>query len=276
MRRGLDPYTVSRRSRPEGRDGAINAVLWAAYCGPRVSLAHSPGRHAGGSAEGCQVTVEHGASTPVDSSADPADGWMLLDALLYSASHDLRSPLLTMTLSADLVEEASRTSPPAGPGGVPVALGALRQAATDLERMLQALTLLSRARRKVIEPSRSSLRLILGEHLRSAEEGPVDDGHVSVDAMPVRELLDVLGAEGSFVLAVRVRDQYAEIAAPAPEGIGDSPSPLVALVGALHQWAGTAVETLAVKQVLLERQGAVVRRDGDQLLVALPLAPGGG
>ncbi len=70
------------------------------------------------------------------------DVWPLIDALLYSVSHDLRSPLLGLTLSADLLSD---------PAGVvdgstrDIALDGLRHGARDMERILHALTAISRA-----------------------------------------------------------------------------------------------------------------------------------
>ncbi|MCA9849699.1 MAG: hypothetical protein KC461_03530, partial [Dehalococcoidia bacterium] len=86
---------------------------------------------------------------------------VLLDSLLYAVSHDLRSPLLTMTLSAELLE-TSLGDEVARSEAAKVAFGSMQQGAQDLERMLQTLTLLSRARRKQLEPAQAPLKLILG------------------------------------------------------------------------------------------------------------------
>ena len=46
-----------------------------------------------------QVTVNTSAPGPVDPTA-------LVEALFYSVSHDLRSPLLTLSLAGELIGEA--------------------------------------------------------------------------------------------------------------------------------------------------------------------------
>ena len=60
----------------------------------------------------------------------------LLDSLFYAVSHDLRSPLLTVSLSAQLLEHSLEG---AEDSGAYEALGGLRAACDDMERMLAAL-----------------------------------------------------------------------------------------------------------------------------------------
>lgn len=45
-----------------------------------------------------------------------AETWQLVDALLYSVSHDLRSPLLSFTLSADLLRDVAGAVSEGGAG----------------------------------------------------------------------------------------------------------------------------------------------------------------
>ena len=47
--------------------------------------------------------VEVSVNTPPPSPVDPDS---LVEALLYSVSHDLRSPLLTLSLAGELIEES--------------------------------------------------------------------------------------------------------------------------------------------------------------------------
>ncbi len=87
----------------------------------------------------------------VDSASD------LLDSLLYSVSHDLRSPLLTVSLSAQVLQhtlgdDISQSTTEA--------LNSLRAASVDLERMLSTLNSLSRATRRPIEPDSLALNVI--------------------------------------------------------------------------------------------------------------------
>lgn len=198
----------------------------------------------------------------------------LLQSLLYSVSHDLRSPLLTMSLSADLLDDAFAKSGPevAQPGSVSVALNALRQGAADMERMLQALTLLSRAGRKQLQPSRAPLSLVLGGHVVVSDEDGLGSRIVRVDPLAVREALDGLAPTAeSLEIHVRITAGYAELEVAAPTEIEAATSPVEALVGSLQRCAGTVVERLAVGQILIERQGGQVRSARGRVTFALPL-----
>lgn len=227
---------------------------------------------------GDSVTAEsEPVGMPGPAAAAP-DAWRLIDALLYSVSHDLRSPLLSMTLSAELIEEGLR----AGSGaGVTEALPGLRQGAADLERMLQALTLLSRARRREVVPAAAPLRLILGGYRVSSDVPQLDKVTVATDPLVVREFLDALGHGDALAVVASVEGEHVVLAVDVPEELQDATSPLEALAGSLqrfagHPSAGASVEGLAAQQLLLERQGARVRIDGGRLLLALPRARAGG
>lgn len=214
----------------------------------------------------------HDSAAWPSGSADPAPAWRVLDALLYSVSHDLRSPLLTMTLSADLVQEG--LSPASGgeqaSETVSIALDAFRRGAADLERMLEALTRLSRARRQEITPAKSSLRLILGGYTVTGGASP--DTTVTVDAIEVREFIDGLAGDGDAAVEVARDGGLVTICvASVHESVGEV-TPLDALAGSLHLFAGTPVEALAVRQILLERRDCEVSVVGGRVRVALPVA----
>ena len=198
----------------------------------------------------------------------------LLQSLLYSVSHDLRSPLLTMSLSADLLDEAFTKADSSGPrgGSVPVALDALRQGAADMERMLQALTVMSRAGRKQLQPGRALLSLLLGGHFVVSDEVSLSARVVRVDPLTVREALDGLaGTSEALEVQVRIVPGFAELEFAAPAEIEAAASPVEAMVTSLQRCAGTAVEALAAGQILIERQGGRVRTAGGRVIVALPL-----
>jgi hypothetical protein len=199
-----------------------------------------------------------------------ADTWQLVDALLYSVSHDLRSPLLSLTLSADLLRDVLGAVPEGGAGDV--AIDGLRYGARDLERMLEALTVLSRARRRVFDHDQGPLGLILGGHLVMSDAEDLVSRMVAVDPLVVRELFDQVAGDGPVEVRAVIEGDHVMLSAsvmaavPAFEG-----SPLTALVSSLHTYAGTVVERLAASQVLFDRQGAAFAFDGNRLVIWLPL-----
>lgn len=200
-----------------------------------------------------------------------ADAWQLFDVLLYSVSHDLRSPLLSLTLSADLLRGDSGVGGPDG-GMREVALDGLRYGARDLERMLQSLTVLSRACRRAFEHDRGPLGLILGGHLVMSDIEGLASRVVAVDPMAVRELLDEVAGEGPVEVRVSVEGDFVVLSTPVDADLPPFEGcPLHALAASLQAYAGSVVERLAAAQVLLDRQGASFSIAGDRLLVWLPL-----
>ncbi len=195
---------------------------------------------------------------------------VLLDSLLYSVSHDLRSPLLTMTLSAELIEAGLAPQDVSGEGTA-LAVSSLRQGASDMERMLQTLMLLSRARRRQLEPSRGALQLILGGHVVVSQEPELPRRVVLVDPLHVREMLDAVGGEEPLEVQVHLDGGRAVLKLALPL-LEHGPTPLHAVTASLKQYAGTPVEALAVGQILLERQGGEVTCIAGRVTVSLPLA----
>ena len=133
-----------------------------------------------------------------DRPGDPDRHEELLDALLLSVSHDLRSPLLAISLSAELIER--------GGEGVEEATRALRVGATDLERMLQALTLLSRARRREFDVASHALGDLLGGHVVISEVPELASVRVVVDGSTIGELLATLAEAGPVEAQIGVED----------------------------------------------------------------------
>ncbi len=76
----------------------------------------------------------------------------LLGSFLRAVSHDLKSPLLTLSLSAELLGDVF----PDDERGR-VAREALTHGLRDMERMLDAVTDVSRARRRVLQEQPSRL-----------------------------------------------------------------------------------------------------------------------
>lgn len=179
----------------------------------------------------------------------------LLDSLFYAVSHDLRSPLLTVSLSAQLLEH---TLADVEVEGASDALGGLRAACDDLERMLAAMNALSRASRRAAEPLAVSVAslcagapeatVILDEPTAAELRAAMPDGAVAT-------------IEGGNAL---VRWPIENL----PDG---ETSPLTALAGSLHSYAGGPVEALACLEIALDRHHGSVEVSDSQLTIRLPL-----
>jgi signal transduction histidine kinase len=213
-----------------------------------------------------QVTV----NTPPPLPADPDS---LVEALLYSVSHDLRSPLLTLSLAGELIAESlgDRLREEPSSSGV-IALDALQHGTRDLERMLQALTSVSRARRRPLEQSRAPLRLLLGGHLVISDAGDLGSRQVGVDPIAIREIIDAVCGEDPAEIAVSLDDTYALLRLPLDASLAEvRGGPLVTLAQSLQLHAGTLVETLAAAEVVLVRCGGRAEIADDGVRLWLPL-----
>ena len=197
----------------------------------------------------------------------------ILDALLFSVSHDLRSPLLTLSLSAELIRESVDAADQAG--NTAVALDALKQGAEDLERMLSALTTVSRARRREQEIRTLPVRVLLGGHVVSSNVEHPEGLTVRVDATPVRELIDRLCGEDPAEIRLGRTETHVILRIPSR---ADLPvldgSPLIALARSLQLWAGTIVEDLASLQLQLARQAVPMELAEGAVYVWLPVSAG--
>lgn len=211
-------------------------------------------------------------SERVDASAVDAD--VLLDALLFSVSHDLKSPLLTVLLSGELLEGAlAGSAAPDGDERSATAFRALRSGARDLERMLDAVTAITQARRRPLEHDRVPLwQLAGGCDLRSDHPAP-GSLDVLVDASAGGEFVACVAGETAATLHVTVGERDVSLSALLPPGCPPCEgSPLEALLGALRIFAGTPVESLAALEALYRRQGGAMRVDGARVSVSWPLA----
>lgn len=193
----------------------------------------------------------------------------VIDPLLYAVSHDLKSPLLTLSLSADLltggiepVDQGQRTG-----------VQGLKHGTKEMERMLDAVAVLSRAYRKSLDATTTPLADVLAGYegyLRG--EPDIAQSRVAVDARVVRELLEVLSSEQPAEITIDVTAAELRIESPAPESeYGLAASPLETLFGSLTAHAATQVQTLSELQVQLARQdGAITFEDG-RTVVRVPL-----
>ncbi|MBM4410606.1 MAG: hypothetical protein FJ037_04655 [Chloroflexi bacterium] len=95
---------------------------------------------------------------------------------------------------------------------------------------------------------------------------------VAVDPVTVRGLLDDVAGDGPVEVRVRLESDLAVLSVPVNVDLPPFEGrPLHALASSLQAYAGSAVERLAVAQVLLERQGATFSVEAGGLLVWLPL-----
>jgi signal transduction histidine kinase len=213
------------------------------------------------------------STTAAATAATDAD--KLLDLVLYGVSHDLKSPLLTLLLSGELIAQALPDSGDSGDSGdrARIALDGLKHGAKDLERMLDAVTAVSRARRRPLEEETVLLVESLGAH-GALSEWEVPDGlALAVDRRVIGEVLATLAGDEPSELVLKVDVGAVELSAPLPDGCPQCDgSPLEALLQSLTTYAGTAVEELAALQTQLERQGGTVTVDDAGAHVRLPLA----
>jgi hypothetical protein len=173
----------------------------------------------------------------------------LFDALLFAVSHDLKSPLLSISLGVELLDSA----PPAESAlddRTRLALDAVRRGTEDLTRQLDAVTLVSRARRRPLDATPVVLSALL------PEQAGIDGVRVAVDARVVSEFVAVLGGTQPDA---RVDDSAVRLSLPWPASAPACEGPpLEALFASLGTHAGTIVATLAALQVQLERQGGTI------------------
>ena len=214
--------------------------------------------------------MTEGSATPPELvPALAPDGWLGL--LLFSASHDLKSPLLTVSLSGELLAGADGDAERAR-----LAFETLQHGVHDLERMLEALMALSRATRRTLEARPVPLQQLLRGQLVLSDDPEATRLLVAADPRPVLEGLAALTNGGATEVRLHRDDTAAQLdvraAVPLPALPG--PSPLAALLGSLEAHAGGVVQALAAVELQLARQAATLRIAGDRVHIGLPLAAG--
>jgi signal transduction histidine kinase len=212
------------------------------------------------------------ASTPSD--APPllaAESESLLSAFIRTVSHDLRSPLLTLSLSTELLADALPDDERSR-----VALDAMRHGIVDLERLLDAVTAVSRARSRILQTEPARLADILHGHIVISPDEGAPRACVAVDPRGVTEAIAAL-TSAPAELRLDLRRDAVEVSLALPAGIADlEGAPLVALLASLQQYAGTPVAVLAASQTLLERQRGALHCEAGRAVFTLPLAAAAG
>ena len=204
------------------------------------------------------------ATTGVPASTGIADA---LDGLLRSVSHDLRSPLLTISLGSELIADTV----PADNDRAALALDSLRSGVKDMERMLDAITLISRARNRALAAEPFQLMPLLGDHRVISDVDDLERLRVRVDPRIVTETLAATTLGSTVELALAVDESMVYITLPLPD---DAPecegSPLAELMGALRIHAGTVIANVGALHAQLERQGGTMSASGGRLRLSLP------
>jgi hypothetical protein len=194
----------------------------------------------------------------------------VIDPLLYAVSHDLKSPLLTLSLSADLL---LGNAEPAN-DGQRIAIQGLTEGSKEMECMIDSLAVLSRAYRKSLDDGTTPLTELLVDfegYLRGDPD--IERSLVAVDGSVVRTLLEVLRDEQPDAIVIDVSATELRIEAPAPESeYGIGASPLQTLFDSLTAHAGTQVQSPAELQVQLSRQDGSITFEDDRTVVRVPLA----
>lgn len=138
--------------------------------------------------------------------------------------------------------------------------------------MLDAVTGVSRARRRILADGPVALATVL-DGLRMTGDAPLMGAALSIDARAVGEVLRALGSDVEVRLEMQPESVIVSVALP--EGIvGTEGSCVAALLGDLHVYAGTPVAAFAVAEVVLARQGAMLRCEDGCVRLWLPLADG--
>lgn len=196
---------------------------------------------------------------PVETRSGLDEFEVLFDKLLFAVSHDLKSPLLSISLGAELLGDPSSLD-----DRTRLALEAMRRGTDDLARQLEAVTFVSRARRRPLDAT----AVELAAALRIEDARDLEGVRVAIDS----RLLNEFGAAfGGASLEVRVGSEEVRLVAPWPAAAPACEGPpLEALLASLSTHAGTVVATLAALQVQLERQGGTIVVGGGHATALLP------
>jgi hypothetical protein len=207
------------------------------------------------------------ASKPSDGSRTAETDAYLLNAFIRTVSHDMRSPVLALSLSAELLADALSADERSR-----MAYDGLTEGIAELERLLDAVSGVSRARSRILTGQPVRVGDLLDGHIVHATDERAADARVAVDPRGVVEAITALVRAPAEVW-LELEDSSAAVSMMLPDDLaGLTDDPLRALLTSLQEYAGTAVATLAASQVLLERQGGAVLCEAGRATLRLPLA----
>ena len=160
----------------------------------------------------------------------------LLGMLLSSVAHDLKSPLIGLSLGAELLAEA------VAPEQRAIASDSIRHGVRDMERILDAVAVVSAGRRQPLQPE----AITVGDTLAGVDVDSTTAGWeartMTVDRRFMRDLVAFGGGPGNARAGLDIRADVITITIAAPEATElPSGSPLAALLSSLHEHAGTPV-----------------------------------
>lgn len=187
----------------------------------------------------------------------------LLGSFLRAVSHDLRSPLLTLSLAMELLGDL-----PTDERGQ-VAREAITHGLQDMERMLDAISSVSRARRRILSEVPMPLAAI-ADGVRLSGDAALAAVPLALDPSAAVEAFRALGSDAEVWLESQPGFVVASTALP--EALASiEGSSAAALLGDLHTYAGTPAVALAAAEVVLARQGGWLRCEGAQVRMWLPV-----
>jgi hypothetical protein len=194
----------------------------------------------------------------------------LLSSFLRSVSHDLKSPLLTLSLSVELLDGVF----PDDERGR-VAHDALTHGIEEMNQMLDAVTGVSRARRRILGDQSTSLIDVLRGHVVLSESPVVSRALVHLDLRPLAEALRALGGAPVDIRA-EASDHAVRLSAALPANVAEVEGSCVgALLANLQQYSGTSIAQLAAAEVALARQGASLSCVEGRVQFEFPITAGG-
>jgi signal transduction histidine kinase len=192
----------------------------------------------------------------------------LLTSFIRAVSHDLRSPLLTLSLSTEILEGTNLDATAEAQ-----ARGWLKNGLAELERMIAAVSAVSAARSRVLDAQVLALGELLHGHIVLSEDEGLGQAVLQLDARCVLETFAAVAGDAPANVRLEIGEHVAHLSLALPATIeATRETPLAALFASLQDYAGTPAVTLAAAQIQLERQGGAMRWADGRLHLDVPLA----